>query len=118
MRRRDVIVLAGGLAAWPLLAHAQQAERVRRLGVLTQYSEGDPTAARNISAFRQTMRQLGWIEGYNLAIEYRWAAGKQDLFRQFAAELVAAQPDVLMTSVGSGLAPLLQATKTIPIVFT
>jgi putative ABC transport system substrate-binding protein len=111
-------LLGGAAAAWPLAARAQHPERVRRIGVLTQYSEGDPDGARNIAAFRQRIRQLGWVEGYNLAIEYRWAAGRPDLFRKFAAELVAGQPDVLITSVSTGLGPLLEATHTIPIVFT
>src|SRR5262249_46403693 len=93
-------------------------ERMRRIGVLTQYSEGDPVGARNIAAFRQKIRQLGWVEGYNLAIEYRWAAGRRDLYGQFAAELIAAKPDVLMASVSPALEALLQVTRTIPIVFT
>src|SRR6516164_5160411 len=104
MRRRDFIGLLGGAAAaWPVTARAQQAGRVRRIGVLTQYVEGDPAGARNIAAFRQKIRQLGWVEGYNLAIEYRWAAGRLDLYRKYAAELVAARPDMLMGSTGVGL---------------
>jgi putative ABC transport system substrate-binding protein len=119
MRRREFITLLGGAtAAWPLAARAQQGERTRRIGMLTQYPEGDPIAARNFAAFRQKLRQLGWVEGYNLAIDYRLAAAKPDLFRQFAAELVAARPDVLLASAGNALEPLLQATRTIPIVFT
>jgi putative tryptophan/tyrosine transport system substrate-binding protein len=119
MRRRDFITFLGGAAAtWPLAARAQQANRVQRIGVLTQYSEGEPDGARYIAAFRQKIRQLGWVEGYNLAIEYRWAAGRRDLYPKLAAELVAAQPDVLITSVGAALGPLLEVTRTIPIVFT
>jgi putative ABC transport system substrate-binding protein len=119
MRRRDFITLIGGAAAaWPLAARAQQAGRVRRIGVLTQYVEGDPAGARNIAAFRQKIRQLGWVEGYNLAIEYRWAAGRPDLYRKYAAELLAARPDMLMGSTGTGLGALLEVTRTIPIVFT
>jgi putative ABC transport system substrate-binding protein len=118
IRRREFMMLVGGAVAWPLAARAQQGERVRRIGVLTQYSEGDPIAVRNIAAFRQKIRQLGWVEDYNLAIEYRWPAGREDLFRQFAAELVAAKPDVLVASFGRALAALLQVTRTIPIVFT
>jgi putative tryptophan/tyrosine transport system substrate-binding protein len=88
MKRRAFLTLLGGAAtAWPLAARAQQAERVWRVGVLTPSPEGDLNGARNIGAFRQKMRQLGWVEGYNLAIEYRWAAGRPELFRQFAAEL-------------------------------
>jgi putative ABC transport system substrate-binding protein len=119
MRRRDFITLVGGTAAsWPLATRAQQGDRVRRIGVLTQYPEGDPAEARNFAPFRQKLRQFGWLEGYNLAIDFRWAAGKADLYRRFAAELVAAKPDVLVTSAGSALEPLLRATRTIPIIFT
>jgi putative ABC transport system substrate-binding protein len=118
MRRRSFITLLAGAAASPVAARAQQGDRTRRIGVLTQYAEDDPAAARNIAAFRQKMRQIGWVEGYNLAIQYRWAAGSPDLYRQHAAELVAAQPDLLMASTATGLGALLQATRTIPIVFT
>ena len=118
MRRRAVITLLGGAAAWPLAGRAQQDGRVRRIGVLTQYVEGDPAGARNIAAFRQKIRQLGWVEGYNLAIEYRWAAGRLDLYRKHAAELAAGRPDLLMASTGNGLRELLEVTRTIPIVFT
>jgi putative ABC transport system substrate-binding protein len=118
VQRRTFITLLGSAAAWPVMARAQHGERTRRIGLLTQYLEGDPIAARNFAVFRQRMRQLGWVEGYNLAIDYRLAAAKPELFRQFAAELVAARPDVLMASAGNGLEPLLQATRTIPIVFT
>ena len=117
MHRRDFIMLLAGAPAWPAAARAQ-GERMRRIGVLTQYREGDSIAVPNLAAFRQKLRQLGWVEGYNLAIEYRGAAGQPDLFRQFAAELVAGKPDVLVASAGSGLEPLLQATRTTPIVFT
>jgi putative ABC transport system substrate-binding protein len=92
MRRRDFITLVGGAAAaWPLAANAQQAEQTRRIGILMQYREGDPVAARNFAAFKQKLRQLGWVEGYNLAIDYRLAAARPELFRRFAAELVATQ---------------------------
>ena len=119
IRRREFIALLGGAAAaWPLAGRAQQDGRVRRIGVLTQYVEGDPAGARNIAAFRQKIRQLGWVEGYNLAIEYRWAAGRLDLYRKHAAELAAGRPDLLMASTGNGLRELLEVTRTIPIVFT
>jgi len=118
MRRRDFITLLGAASAWPRAARAQQTERIRRIGLLTQYVEADPAGARNIAAFRQKIRQLGWVEGYNLAIEYRWAAGRRDLYRKYAGELVTARPDMLMASTGVGLEALLEATRTIPIVFT
>jgi putative tryptophan/tyrosine transport system substrate-binding protein len=119
MKRREFITLLGGAAAaWPLAARAQPVERMRHVGVLTQYPEGDPSAARNITAFAQRMRDLGWVEGRNVAIDYRWTAANLDRFRQFGAELVATRPDVLMASTGTALGALLQATRTIPIVFT
>jgi putative ABC transport system substrate-binding protein len=117
MRRREFI--AGlGAAAWPVVARAQQGERMRRIGVLTQYAERDPRTTANITAFGQRLRDLGWTEGRNVEIEYRWSATDRDLAHRFAAELVARQPDVLMASSGPTLAALLQKTRTIPIVFT
>jgi putative ABC transport system substrate-binding protein len=119
MRRREFITLLGGVVtALPLAAHAQQGERIRRIGVLTQYSEGDPAAVRNFAAFEQKMQDLGWTKGRNVAVEYRWTAARADRYRQFAVELVAMQPDVLVTSNSPSLEALLQATRTIPIVFT
>ena len=119
MRRRDFIAgIAGSATAWPLVARAQQPSRMRRIGVLTQYREGDPIAVLRIAAFVQRLRDLGWEEGRNLAIEYRWAAGDAGSYRRLAAELVATQPDVLLASLAPALAALLQATRTIPIVFT
>jgi putative ABC transport system substrate-binding protein len=117
MKRRDFIKLLGGTAALPLAARAQQGERIRRIGVLTQYREGEPAAVRNLMAFEQRLRDLGWVAGRNLAIDYRWDAGDPDLYRKLAAELVALQPDVLMTSNAFALAALREATRTIPIVF-
>jgi putative tryptophan/tyrosine transport system substrate-binding protein len=118
VRRREFITVLVSAAAWPLAARAQQPSRVRRIGVLTQYREGDPIAVLRIAAFVQKLRDLGWVEGRNLAIEYRWAAADPGSYRRLAAELVATQPDVLLASVGGVLAAMLQATRTIPIVFT
>ena len=116
--RRDFITLLGGTAAaWPLGARAQQAGRVRRVGVLTQYREGEAAAVPNLMAFERSLRDLGWIAGSNLFVDYRWAAGDSDLYRKLAAELVALQPDVLMVSNAFGLAALREATRSIPIVF-
>jgi putative ABC transport system substrate-binding protein len=91
---------------------------MRRIGVLTQYSEGDPTAVRNFAAFEQKMQELGWTKGRNVAVEYGWTAARVDRYRQFAVELAAMQPDVLVASTGPTFEALLQATRTIPIVFT
>jgi ABC-type uncharacterized transport system substrate-binding protein len=118
MRRREFIAGLGGAAAWPLAVRAQQTDGMRRIGVLTQYPEGDPTAAANIKAFGQKMRDLGWIEDRNVAIEYRWTAADPTLTRKFAGELIARRPNLLMASTGPTLEALLQATRTIPIAFT
>jgi putative tryptophan/tyrosine transport system substrate-binding protein len=118
MRRREFITGLGGAAVWSLAARAQQGERMRRIGVLTQYSEGDPTAVRNFAAFEQTMRDLGWTKGRNVAVDYRWTAARADRYRQFALELAAMHIDVLVASTGPTFEALLEATRTIPIVFT
>ena len=118
MRRREFIVLVGGAAASPLAARAQQAERVRRIGVIGGVAAGDPDAKRQQAAFLQGLEQLGWIDGRNVRIEARWAAGNPAEARQYAAELVALGCEVIFASGGSVLAPLLQASRTVPIVFT
>jgi putative tryptophan/tyrosine transport system substrate-binding protein len=117
MRRREFITLIGGAAAaWPLAARAQQTERVRRIGVLTGIANEPDTQARH-AAFLQELRQLGWTEGRNVRIDARWAAGNAADTGKYAAELVALAPDVIL-AIGSGtVAALLQATRTVPIVF-
>ena len=117
MRRREFITLLGGAAAsWPLAARAQQTERVRRVGVLMSQAADDPEAQARITAFSQGLQELGWSVDRNLQIETRWATA-DDLHRH-AAELVALAPDVLVAATGSTtVAPLLQATRTVPIVF-
>jgi putative tryptophan/tyrosine transport system substrate-binding protein len=117
MKRRTFITLLGGAAAWPLAARAQQGERVRRIGVLTGLADDADTQA-HMEAFLQGLAQLGWTEGRNLRIDTRWTAGDADRGRRYAAELVALAPDVILASGSSVLAPLLQATRTVPIVFT
>jgi ABC-type uncharacterized transport system substrate-binding protein len=119
MRRREFINLFGSAAvAWPLLARAQQRERVRRVGVLQTPSESDPQKQTRTEAFEQALRQLGWIIGDNLRIDYRWgAAGDVERIRRYAAELVALGPDVIVVVGTANVAPLLQATRTVPIVF-
>jgi putative ABC transport system substrate-binding protein len=117
MRRREFITLLGGAAAWPQAAHAQQGARLRRLGVLIPYAESDAEAQSEIAAFRQTLEQLGWRDGSNLAIEYRWAGGDPSRIRACAKELVALAPDAIFCRTTPVTAALAQETRTIPIVF-
>lgn len=117
MRRRDFIKVIGGAAAtWPVAAQAQQAERVRHIGVLSPLAETDPSVQPMVATFRSTLAKLGWTEGSNVLIEYRWGAGDADNMRRQAAEL-AALADVIFVSGGLGLERLLQATRAVPIVF-
>jgi len=88
MRRREVIVGLAGAAAWPLAARAQQADRIRRVGVLMNLAEDDPEGPVRDATFRQALQNLGWIVGRNLRIEYRWAGNDPGLYRKYAAELV------------------------------
>ena len=118
MNRRDLIALLGSTAAtWPLGARAQQSERMRRIGVLTASAADDPDGQARMAAFLQGLQQLGWTDGRNVRIDYRWGAGDADRIRKYAAELVALAPDVILASGSATVAPLLQATRTVPIVF-
>jgi len=119
VRRREFITLLGGAAAaWPLAARAQQAERIRRIGVLMNLAADDPEALARLAAFHQGLQEAGWVVGRNLRIEYRWGAGDADRFRRYAAELVALVPDVVLATSGTTVPWLLQATRSVPIVFT
>jgi putative ABC transport system substrate-binding protein len=119
MRRREFISLIGSVAAtWPLVARAQQPERMRRIGVLMSLAADDPEAQARLAAFAQRLRELGWADDRNVRIDTRWAAGDADHFRRYAAELIALAPDVILASGGTGVGALLQATRTVPIVFT
>jgi ABC-type uncharacterized transport system substrate-binding protein len=118
VKRREFIRLLGGAAAaWPLAASAQQPERMRRIGVLVPYAADDPEGQARIAAFLQGLQQWAWTEGCNVRIDYRWTAGDADRTRRYAAELVALAPDVILASGTSTVGPLLQATRTVPIVF-
>ena len=117
MKRRDFITLLGGAVAWPLVARAQQPERMRRIGVLHLQAADDPEQQARIAAFRQGLQQFGWIDGRNLRIDFRWSAGSAADARKYASELVALSPDVILTSGAGAVAPLLQATRSVPIVF-
>src|SRR5262245_35271483 len=117
MRRREFITLLGGTAvAWPLAARAQQGERVRRIGVLAAYAENDPEAQARVVAFRQALQGLGWTEGRNIAMEYRWGAGDAGRARTFVAELVSLKPDVILAHGTPALTALYEATRTTPAV--
>jgi putative ABC transport system substrate-binding protein len=118
MRRREFIGLLGGAAAaWPLATGAKQAERMRRISVLMGYPEGDPQAQANVTALLQGLQSLGWIEGRNVQIDYRWAGGDPDKARTFARELIATAPDVMVSSTNQVTRIVQQETQTIPIVF-
>ena len=117
MRRREFISLIGGVTAWPLMARAQQREQMRRIGVLMSQAADDPLLQGRAKAFQQGLQQLGWTDGRNVRIDYRWAAGNVENSRKYAAELVALAPDVIL-AVGGATGPVLQATRTVPIVFT
>jgi putative tryptophan/tyrosine transport system substrate-binding protein len=115
--RREFISLLGGAAvAWPLAARAQQPDRMRRIGVLNNPAADDPDSQARVAAFAQGLQELGWIDGRNVRIEYRWSVGDPDRIRRYAAELVALAPDVILTVGAASAGPLLQATRTVPIV--
>ena len=118
MKRRDFVTLLGGAAvAWPLAEHAQQGERMRRIGVLMHLPENDPEAQARMRAFLQGLQQLGWTEGRNLRIDYRFGAADVDRARRYAAELIALAPDVIQASGTGPMAAVHEATRTVPIVF-
>jgi putative ABC transport system substrate-binding protein len=117
MRRREFITLVGGAAAWPLAARAQQGERMRRIGVFFPGSADDTEYQARNAAFLQGLRELGWTDGRNVRIDYRWSAGDPNNIPKHAVELAALAPDVILAAGGAVTAPLLQATRTVPIVF-
>ena len=118
MRRRKFIILLSGAAAWPLAAHAQQPSGMRRIGVLMGYAESDREAQAYVAAFREGLQKLGWTEGRNVRIDTRWAPpGDAESRQRFAKELVALQPDLVLSQTTPSTAALLQQTRTIPIIF-
>jgi putative ABC transport system substrate-binding protein len=119
MRRREFITLLGGAAAaWPVAVRAQQSDRVRRIGVFSGGQNPDsPDTQANLAAFLHVLQQLGWTDGRNVRIDYRWGLGIADNIRKYAAELAALGPDLILAAGTSTMAPLLQATRTVPIVF-
>ena len=116
LKRRQFITLLGGAAAWPLAARAQQADRMRRVGVLMNVAADDPEGQARITAFAQGLQELGWVIGRNVRIDYRWGAMDADRSRKAAAELVALAPDVVLAS-GSSAVVAQQATRGVPMVF-
>lgn len=119
MRRREFIAIIGAAAAvWPLAAGAQQGDRMRRIGVLLPYAtDEDPLLKARLAAFMKELQRLGWIDSRNARIDVRLAGNKADDIPKAAAELVALGPDVIMTVGSATVGPLLQLTRTVPIVF-
>jgi len=117
MRRREFITLFGGMAAWPLAAHAQQSERAPLIGVLNPAASEDAVFQARIGAFQQELARLGWTVGRNVRIDIRWATTDAAEIRRQAAELVALAPNVILSAGDSTVPPLLQATRAVPIVF-
>jgi putative ABC transport system substrate-binding protein len=116
MKRRQFITLLGGAAAWPLAARAQS-DRVRRIGVLMAYAESDPEGQAWVAAFREGLQKLGWTENTTVRIDYRWATAEVAQIRQQAKELVAQQPELILSSGSPTTLALVQQTRTLPIVF-
>src|SRR5262245_6259677 len=117
MRRREFITLIGGAAAWPLVARAQQGERVRRIGVLSTPGPDDAEMQTRTAAFEQTLKELGWSPGRDLQINYRWSYGNADRLRTHAAELIALGPDAVLATSGVSILPLMETSRSVPIVF-
>jgi putative ABC transport system substrate-binding protein len=117
MKRREFITLLGGAGAWPLTARAQQPGRMRRIGVFLPAAAGDPESMSTIAAFLQGLQELGWTEGRNVRIEFRWGAGNAEQYRKIAEEIIALAPDVVVANGGLTVAALQRATRTVPIVF-
>ena len=118
MTRREFITLLGSSAAWPLAARAQQTDRARRIGVLTSLSMHDPASQARLTTLQQGLQQLGWTEGRNIHIDWRWGAGNADNLRKHAEQLTALAPDAIVANGSAAVALLLQATRAVPIVFT
>jgi putative ABC transport system substrate-binding protein len=117
MRRREFITLLGSAAAWPVVARAQQRERVRRIGVLTSMARNDPEVQSRAAALEQRLRELGWVVGRNLRIEYRWA-DNDDVLRTYVTELIGMEPDLILASSTPIMAALQKQRHSVPIVFT
>ena len=118
MRRRDFLAgIAGSTASWPLVARAQKSEGMRRIGVFMSTAEDDPVGQSRVAAFQQAMQQLGWNEGRNVRMDTRWGTNDTDLYRKYAAELIALAPDVILSATGPSTQALQRVSRTVPIVF-
>jgi putative tryptophan/tyrosine transport system substrate-binding protein len=118
MKRREFITIVGGAGlAWPLATGAQQPERIRRIGVLMPIAGDDPEASLRTTAFTQGLHELGWIDGRNVQVDYRWTGANSEKARQYALELTSPAPDVIFALGNASVAPLLEASRTVPIVF-
>jgi putative tryptophan/tyrosine transport system substrate-binding protein len=118
MRRREFVkLIAGGAAAWPLAARGQQPEQMRRIGVLLGLSDGHPETQSRVTGFQKGLRDLGWVEGRNIRVDYRFAATDPNRIREYTAELIRLTPDVIVANAIPVVSALRQATSTIPIVF-
>jgi putative tryptophan/tyrosine transport system substrate-binding protein len=116
-RRKFLATLGGAAAAWPLLARAQQPGQMRRIGVLTNVAADDPVGRARLAAFLQALQQLSWTDGRNVRIDHRWTLGDAERGRKSAEELIALAPDVILAAGSATMGPLLQTTRTVPIVF-
>jgi ABC-type uncharacterized transport system substrate-binding protein len=117
MRRREFITFLGGAAAWPLAARAQQADRTRRIGIIPPARQDDPETRARLNAFLHRLEGFGWKEGRNIQYEYRWPAGNAELIKTHSAEIVALQPDLILTGLTPAVQALKRETSTIPIIF-
>src|SRR5262249_9073432 len=117
MRRRTFIAGLGSGLAWPLAARAQPSERIRRIGMLTGLASDDQEAQARNATFLRALQELGWTVGRNVRVDYRWGPGNAELYRRHSAELVALAPDVILTNGTTTIGPVLQTTRTVPIVF-
>jgi putative tryptophan/tyrosine transport system substrate-binding protein len=118
MRRRKFVTFLGAAGLWASIARGQQPDRMRVIGVLVGLAASDPEGKVRYAAFQQALQQLGWTDGQNVRIDSRWGEGNADLIRRHAAELVALSPDVILTTGGDATERVLQATRSVPVVFT
>src|SRR5262249_60327955 len=116
LRRRELITVLGGAAAWPLAARAQQTERMRRIGVLMGQLESDPETPPRVAAFRQALGKFGWSEGRNVAIDFRWGGGDANRMRLHAKELIGARPDAVVADSSPAAAALGPDATPVPVV--
>ena len=118
MVRREVIMLLGSAATWPLAAHAQKSDQVRRVGVIMGFAENDEVWQAYLANFRQGLQEFGWTDGRNIRFDYRFTGDSEELMRSMAEEVAGLQPDVILVSTNSVVSATLKATRSIPIVFT